>query len=56
MPKMKKYPGLKETERERKCSLDRDTDDQPDFIGNAPNYDKFDGMTVEEVLIWLNID
>lgn len=33
-------------------------DDEPDFIDNAPNYDKFEklGMTAEETLVWLNID
>lgn len=31
-------------------------DDAPDFIGGAPNYDKFVGWDVDAVLVWLNID
>ena len=31
-------------------------EEEPDFIGGAPNYDKFEGWTTEEVLVWLNID
>lgn len=31
-------------------------DEEPDFIGNAPNYDKFKGWDTEKVLVWLNID
>lgn len=32
------------------------TEEEPDFIGNAPNYDKFVGWDTEKVLVWLNID
>lgn len=30
--------------------------DEPDFIGGAPNYDKFAGWEPERVLVWLNVD
>lgn len=46
------YPGIDEAERERL----QVEDEEPDFIGGAPNYDKFEGWTAEEVLVWLNID
>lgn len=37
---------------------EEDVQDGPDWIGNAPNYDKFNasGWTCEEVLVYLNID
>jgi len=49
------YPGTREAERERgrKKAIDETA---PDFIGGAPNYDKFEGYTPEQVLVWLNID
>lgn len=50
------YPGLREAEQARKSSARRESDEEPDFIGGAPNYDKFKGMTPEEVLVLLNID
>ena len=31
-------------------------EEEPDFVGGAPNYDKFEGWSPEEVLVWLNID
>ena len=31
-------------------------DEEPDFIGGAPNWDKFEAWDVDEVLVWLNID
>ena len=52
----KKYPGTEEAERiraEQNISVD---DEEPDFIGGAPNYDKFAGWSPEQVLVWLNID
>lgn len=49
-----KYPGIEEAEAAR--IVHREEDEEPDFIGNAPNYDKFKGWTPEEVLIFLNID
>lgn len=30
--------------------------DEPDFVGGAPNYDKFAGWEPERVLAWLNVD
>ena len=50
--KKHEYPGIDEAERERIYA----EDEEPDFIGGAPNYDKFEGWTAEEVLVWLNID
>ena len=52
---MAKYPGEKEVQIERSLKLPV-TDEEPDFIAGAPNYDKFEGWTTEEVLVWLNID
>lgn len=48
------YPGIKEAEQER--SNHCFTEEEPDWISGAPNYDKFSSMTQEEVLVWLNID
>ena len=31
-------------------------DKEPDMIGMAPNYDKFNCWDVEEVLMFLNLD
>ena len=50
-----KYPGTDEAEKMRKGKTPI-VDDEPDFIGNAPNYDKFEGWTTEQVLVWLTID
>lgn len=53
--KKKRYPGTEEAEQERKRK--RPTfEEKPDWICGAPNYEKFQGMTPEEVLVWLNID
>ena len=46
------YPGVEEAERQR----DIRPEEEPDFIGGAPNYDKFENWEVERVLAWLNID
>lgn len=51
-----KYPGTREAEQERTAATRRAKSDEPDFIGNAPNYDKFEGWSPEEVLAFLNID
>lgn len=52
---MKYYPGIAEAEKEQgKRNASQDV--EPDFIAGAPNYDKFQGWSPEEVLIWLNID
>lgn len=50
----KKYPGIDEAEQMR--SVQSIEDEEPDFINGAPNYDKFEGWTPEQVLVWLNID
>ena len=52
--KNRRYPGVEEAERIKKGTVSRD--EEPDFIGNAPNYDKFAGWDTEKVLVWLNID
>lgn len=53
----KRYPGIEEAERERICSSRRNAPvEEPDFIGGAPNYDKFAGVSPGEVLALLNID
>lgn len=49
-----KYPGENESEKMR--SVKEPIEEEPDFIGNAPNYDKFEGWSAEKVLAWLNID
>ena len=56
-PKKRKklYPGIKEAEAERAKKL-APTEEEPDFINGAPNYDKFKGWDTERVLVWLNID
>ena len=57
MPRCKLYPGIKEAEEERARSAERNKqEEQPDFIGGAPNYDKFKGIPPEQVLALLNID
>ena len=53
------YPGVLEVEEgknRRAKQMAEQKRSQPDFIGAAPNYDKFEGWTPEEVLSWLNID
>ena len=57
MPRRKLYPGIEEAEEERARRAERNKpEEQPDFIGGAPNYDKFKGVPTEQVLAWLNID
>ena len=57
MKKKSIYPGIDEVEKERSKAASKYADDtRPDFIGNAPNYDKFKNWPVENVLAWLNID
>lgn len=51
----KNYPGVYEAEQERK-KAHTVIDEAPDFIGGAPNYDKFPGWTPEQVMVWFNID
>lgn len=59
MRKKQLYPGVQDVEAEKDRSAEArysQKDHQPDFIGGAPNYVKFEGWTPEEVLSWLNID
>jgi len=58
MKKRQRYPGCKEAELERVKASRRTepAEEAPDFLGNAPNYAKFQGMLPEEVLVMLNID
>ena len=51
----KRYPGIEEAERMRYGKRYEIMED-PDFVGGAPNYEKFNGWSAEEVLVWLNID
>lgn len=50
----KLYPCANEIYKYMRTTVTEET--EPDFVGNAPNYDKFKGWTPEEVLVWLNID
>lgn len=50
------YPGIAEAEKEKCKAWQRMNDTAPDFIGNAPNYDKYSKWDCEKVLVWLNID
>ena len=57
MPKKKTlYPGVETVERIKNAAATRKLDNAPDFIGNAPNYDKFANWPCEKVLAYLNID
>lgn len=49
------YPGTDEVERV-KDNAKRPREEEPDFIGGGPNYEKFKGWDPERVLVWLNID
>lgn len=50
------YPGTAEAEKQRSKTVVRD--EEPDFIGDKPNYEKFEkrGWSTEKTLVWLNID
>ena len=53
------YPGVNAAEKEKeKARLKKYAPQEPDFIGGAPNYKKFEkaGFTPEKVLVFLNID
>lgn len=50
-----RYPGTKEAEQAKKAKI-VSREEEPDFIGMAPNYDKFEGWDADKVLAWLNID
>lgn len=49
--KIQLYPCVKEAEAQKGKRRY-----ESDFIGGAPNYEKFKGWTAEEVLVWLNVD
>ena len=49
------YPGIEQAEKE-KSKVKPFDDSKPDFIGTAPNYDKFKSWDPEKVLVFLNID
>ncbi len=52
------YPFAEDVKRGEytKLSFPSGAEEEPDFIGGKPNYDKFDKWGVEETLVWLNID
>ena len=54
-PEKALYPGVMEAETE-KGKTSPEIGEEPDFIGGAPNYEKFRGWSPEKVLSWLNID
>lgn len=58
MAKKNLYPFVDEVEKykDRMAKNSEIELEEPDFIGNAPNYDKFEGWFPERVLAWLNID
>ena len=57
MRRKKLYPGCAEAEKERSAyRKNYQKEEEPDFIGGKPNYDKFKGWTPEKVMVYLNID
>ena len=53
------YPCIAEADklaREAIAAKRIELDEQPDFIGGKPNYNKFNSWPPEKVLVWLNID
>lgn len=55
----KKYPGIYEAEQERvrvQKEAENRLNNEPDFIGLAPNYSKFRGWSPEAVMAFLNVD
>lgn len=61
MAKRNRYPGIAEAERERVRAAERAFEksrekEPPDWLGHAPNYDKYPGVPPEQVLVWYNID
>ena len=61
MAKRKKelYPCVLQVEEMKNClyrTEKRGIEEDPDFIGNAPNYDKYKAWSIEKTLAWLNID
>lgn len=62
MARKKLYPGTAEAEEERIRASRKPPvpdDEEPDWLGNAPNYEKFRrkfGWDTETTLVKLNID
>ena len=57
MRRKKLYPGLEEAELEKsEWKKGFIKDEQPDFIGTVPNYEKFCFWPPEKVLVYLNVD
>ena len=61
MAKKNLYPCISDVEEYKdrlaeKAKVDAIVNEEPDFIGGAPNYDKYEGWDAERVLAWLNID
>lgn len=56
--KKRRYPGTEEAERQKSLRPSQFQEEEPDTFGLAPNYEKFirKGFTVEEVLVWFNMD
>lgn len=50
------YPCADDIESRRTFDPYYIDDTEPDFIGGAPNWDKFEAWDIDEVLVWLNID
>lgn len=55
MKRKHQYPGVLEAEKQKSVKKDI-VDEEPDFVGDKPNWEKFKGWPVEKVLVWLNID
>lgn len=51
-----KYPHADDVKNGRYTKMFIEIDEEPDFIGMAPNYDKFKGWDDEKVRVWLNVD
>ena len=49
------YPGIKEAEEERSAWKKR-LIEEPQMYGTVPNYERFEGWAIEDVLVWTNTD
>lgn len=61
MKRVSRYPGVSEAELERlKAALrfeEKERENEPpEWLGGAPNYDRYPGVSPEQVLVWYNID
>jgi len=57
----KRYPGmdnLAPIKTSETYGSTYEPTEEPDWVGGAPNYDKFErmGFDTERTLVWLNID